>query len=69
MAGRFSPGDLDAIHVEMDKRAYAKEVARLRDGPIVAGIDAATALVGRAIRGELSTPGGLEPGPEGPELA
>ena len=60
---------LDAIHVEMDKRAYAKDMARLRDAPIIAGIDAATVLVSRAIRGELSTQGGPEPGPEGPELA
>ena len=51
---------LDRVNRELDERAYAKEVARLRDGPIVAGIDAATAYVGRALRGEGSPLGGPE---------
>ena len=60
---------LDQVNRELEKRAYAREVARLRDGPIIAGIDAHTAWVGRALRGELSTPGGPQPGLEGPESA
>jgi hypothetical protein len=55
---------LDAIHVELDRRAYAKDVARLRDGPLLAGIDAATACMGRMINGQLPAP----EGPEGPDV-
>ena len=43
---------LDAIHRPLDERAHQTEVARLRDGPIIAGIDAMTAWAGRAFRGE-----------------
>jgi hypothetical protein len=57
---------LDQINVEMDKRAYAKDVARLRDGPIIAGIDAATACLGNMLAGRPHAPEGPETGPEGP---
>jgi hypothetical protein len=58
---------LDQVNREPDERAYAKEVARLRDAPIIAGIDAATAWICQAFHGGKPNAGGTEPVPERPK--
>ena len=60
---------LDQINRELDERAYAKKVARHRDGPIVAGINAATASLGRMLTGQTAPSDGPEPGRDGSETA
>jgi hypothetical protein len=58
---------LDKVNRELDERAYAKEVAQLRDDPIIAGINAATAYVGRCINGDPPTSASPEPAFPGPD--
>ncbi len=58
---------LHAVHVELMSRAWAKEKAAVRDGPIIAGIDAAWEQLGRGMGPSGGGPSGPEPGPVGPE--
>ena len=58
---------LDHVNRELDRRADARELARLRNRPIIAGLDAAVASLARMLTGHSPGSGGSNPGANEPK--